>query len=157
MIWSIWCSWRINTFCLQSRKLLRCALRRNTLIVLLRQTINFSRVEDAWKAFASRVIWLRIFQHLSRFELCSLIWWIRHIMLETTTYLCCRDDCCCTHTRRMRVNLLSRLADSWRNCEDTVRTFNFDALSDHLFVNEMRCYNEAQALNDNRTLINTSR
>jgi hypothetical protein len=50
-------------------------------------------------------------------------------MFEMTTCLCCRDDCCCTRTQRMRVNLLNRLADNWRNCEDIVRTFDFDALS----------------------------
>jgi hypothetical protein len=78
-------------------------------------------------------------------------------MLETTTYVCCHDDCCCMHIQRMRVNLLSRFVDNWRNYEDIVRAFDFNALSDHLFVNEMRCYNKAQASNDNKTLINTSR
>jgi hypothetical protein len=126
MIESIWCSWRINTSCFQSRRFLKCALRRNILIVLLRQTINSSRVEDAWKALASRAAWLRVFQHLSRFELCSLIWWIRHIVLEMMTYLCCRDDCCCTRIQRMRVNLLRRLVDSWRSCEDTVRSLTVE-------------------------------
>jgi hypothetical protein len=157
MIESIWCSWRINTFCFQSRKFLKCVLRRNTLIILLRQTINFSRIEDVWKAFASRVTWLRIFQHLSQFELCFLIWWIRHIMFKTTTYLCFRDDCCCTYIRRMRIYLLNRFVDNWRNYENVVRAFNSDVLSDHSFVNEMRYCNEAQALNDNKTLMNISK
>jgi hypothetical protein len=57
----------------------------------------------------------------------------------------------------MRVNLLSRFVDNWRNCEDIIQTFDFNALFDHLFANEMRCYNETQILNDNKTLINISK
>jgi hypothetical protein len=57
----------------------------------------------------------------------------------------------------MRINLFNRFIDNWRNCENIVQTFDFDALSDHLFVNEMRCYNEAQTLNDNKTLLNISK
>jgi hypothetical protein len=78
-------------------------------------------------------------------------------MLEMTTYLCCRDDYYYTRIQRMRVNLFNRFVDNWRNCENIVRTFDFDVLSDHLFANEMQCYNEMQTLNDNKTLINISK